>query len=57
MAYRIDAVGRSVSPTPTYTYMEMTVPGAAWIVASDSTAGEGEQIVDEVRALVDSAAR
>jgi hypothetical protein len=53
----IDAVGRSVSPTTTYTYMEMTVPGVAWIAASDSAAGEGEQIVDEVRASVDKIAR
>jgi CubicO group peptidase (beta-lactamase class C family) len=53
----IDDFGRSISPTPTYTYMEMTVPGVAWIAASRPNAGEGEQIVDEVRALVDNTAR
>jgi D-alanyl-D-alanine carboxypeptidase len=53
----IDALGRPVNPTQTYTYMEMTVPGVAWIVASDAAPGEGEQIVHEVRALVDSTVR
>jgi D-alanyl-D-alanine carboxypeptidase len=52
-------VGRPVTPAPTYTYMEMTVPGVAWIVASDSLGNGGDafQIVDEIRALVDSIAR
>jgi D-alanyl-D-alanine carboxypeptidase len=53
----IDALGRPVNPTQTYTYMEMTVPGVAWIVVSDSAPGEGEQIVDEIRDLVDKLAR
>jgi hypothetical protein len=48
-----------LNPTPTYTYMEMTVPGVAWIVASDSlgNGGDVDQMVDEVRTLVNSIAR
>jgi D-alanyl-D-alanine carboxypeptidase len=51
--------GRELSPRPTYTYMEETVPGVTWIVASDSLGkeGDGTQMVHEVRALVDSVAR
>jgi D-alanyl-D-alanine carboxypeptidase len=50
-------LGPPVNPTPTYTYIDMTVPGVAWIVASDSPGDGADQLTHEVRALVDNIAR